>query len=331
MFTKNIKKSDATHMRRMNIGLMGFVPIIYVLSVINAFGAEIQFFLAQKSSNLNVISISGALVKGDEDRFIDVALKNPSALVVLDSDGGNLITGLEIGKAIHLKGFPTLVSEGGRCASACALAWLAGRVRGMIDHSLIGFHAAYLGNTGEVASEGNAIVGAYLAQLGLPTSAIVYITRPKPSEMQWLTAEDAERYGIPVKIFPSKATQSPTISPPPPTPQPAQPAQLTPPQSISAPPSATPAASPPEASTEEAYLKVLYDEIGKHLPEDIMIKGEVTASFHVNSRGRIDSVVIDKTTSPVLARQVRLILASVIAPPPPHGSINVGQTFRFNK
>ena len=77
----------------------------------------------------DVIQVVGDLALGDEKKFIDVAISSPEAVVVFHSRGGNLFAGMEIGRAIRLKGFATLVPDDMLCASACALAWLGGRVR----------------------------------------------------------------------------------------------------------------------------------------------------------------------------------------------------------
>jgi TonB family protein len=91
---------------------------------------------------------------------------------------------------------------------------------------------------------------------------------------------------------------------------------------------ATPAAAP--AMSESKFLGALYAAIAKQTPADSPAgEGEVTASFHVNAQGKIDKVTIDKTSSPALAEAVKKILASVEAPPPPGGSMDVGQTFKF--
>ena len=110
---------------------------------------------------------------------------------------------LEIGKAIRLKGFTTYVPDQTRCASACALAWLGGRARLMSRSASVGFHAAYTEQRGvkSVASAGNALVGAYLAYLGLPESAIIFVTSTPPDGVQWLNFADAEHYGIEVKPY----------------------------------------------------------------------------------------------------------------------------------
>jgi hypothetical protein len=153
--------------------------------------------------NLTFIVLDGELNLGDDRAFANYAVQNDSAVVVLNSPGGNLIAGIEIGKAIRLKGFPTLVPAGFRCVSACALAWLGGKQRFMGMGATVGFHAAYVGGSSSPDSVGNAFVGAYLSQLGLSLMAIEYITEAPPLDMQWLTFADAEKVGIDVEEFPS--------------------------------------------------------------------------------------------------------------------------------
>ena len=149
----------------------------------------------------DVIFVVGDFNLGDERKFIHTAIDSENAMVVFQSPGGSSLAGIEIGAAIHLKGFATFVPDGVQCASACALAWLGGRVRYMSNTSQVGFHAAYVENGGRaaVSSAGNALVGAYLSQLNLAASAIVYITEAPPEGMQWLSFADAQRYGIDVR------------------------------------------------------------------------------------------------------------------------------------
>jgi hypothetical protein len=171
-------------------------------------------FVKSPSSNgePDIIFVVGNLVRGDEMQFINIALSSGNAIVVFESRGGSLLAGIEIGKTIRLKGFATFVPDTVQCASACALAWLGGRVRFMSNSARVGFHAAYVDDGGQaaVSSAGNALVGAYLNQLGLPASAIVYITDAPPEGMQWLSFEDAQRYGIDVRQF-EMATRSAAV------------------------------------------------------------------------------------------------------------------------
>jgi hypothetical protein len=137
---------------------------------------------------------------------------------MFSSDGGDLEAGIQIGRLIRLKGFLSLVSGGARCASACALAWLGGSKRLMEPAAQVGFHAAYVVKNGVAAatSAGNALVGAYLNQIGLPDRAVVYITDPGPQEITWLNLQDAERLGIDVSLFTpdTKSTATRTQTPP---------------------------------------------------------------------------------------------------------------------
>ncbi len=164
---------------------------------------------------ITLIVIEGELRIGDEHEFANVAISADDAIVVMDSPGGSLVAGIEIGKAIRLKGFATVVPDGFSCASACALSWLGGRVRFMGSGARIGFHAAYVtdGATQLPASVGNALVGAYLSQLGLPVSAIAYITEAQPEQIRWLTFSDAEDIGIDVKPFSSPGTATADTAP----------------------------------------------------------------------------------------------------------------------
>jgi hypothetical protein len=174
-----------------------------LLAVVHSAVSAADIEVTKLGEKTTAILVSGDLVYGDEKKFVDAALAKPDAVVILASDGGNLIAGIEIGKAIRLKGFSTFVPDDFRCASACALAWLGGTHRAMGEGSHVGFHAASMGDTGAVTSSGNALIGAYLNQLGLPASAIVYITEASPGEIRWLSEADARQHGIEVSLLPS--------------------------------------------------------------------------------------------------------------------------------
>ena len=158
----------------------------------------------QNGQEVRVITLEGPLTFGDDKRFAAVAIGASSAIVVLNSPGGSVAAGIGIGTAIRLLGFSTLVPEGLQCASACALAWLGGTPRFMGRGATIGFHAAFVTENGQdtVSSAGNALVGAYLNQLGLSMQAITYITEKQPADIQWLTFDDAATFGIEVSKVP---------------------------------------------------------------------------------------------------------------------------------
>ena len=69
----------------------------------------------------------------------------------------------------------------------------------MSAEARVGFHAAYSSETGQETGVGNALIGAYLNKIGLPYSAVIYITQAAPNSMTWLSIADAEKQGIDVE------------------------------------------------------------------------------------------------------------------------------------
>ena len=67
----------------------------------------------------------------------------------------------------------------------------------------IGFHAAYIENRASRTESGvgNALVGSYLTQIGLPETAVIYVTKAAPTQLTLLTLQDAQRIGIEVLPF----------------------------------------------------------------------------------------------------------------------------------
>ena len=85
----------------------------------------------------------------------------------------------------------------------------------MADSARLGFHAAYENRTGVQAESGlgNAVLGAYVTQLALPLSAVVYIAKAKPTDMTWLTINDARRVGIDIETLHVEATTKKSSAP----------------------------------------------------------------------------------------------------------------------
>jgi hypothetical protein len=142
---------------------------------------------------------AGDLLASDGDQFRSKTSFLSKAIVSFRSNGGSAVAGIQIGESIRLKGFTTVVAGTAHCASACAIAWLGGTPRLMSAEARIGFHAAYSSETGQETGVGNALVGAYLNKIGLPYSAVIYITQAAPNSMTWLSIADADKQGIDVE------------------------------------------------------------------------------------------------------------------------------------
>jgi hypothetical protein len=161
-----------------------------------------------------IVVVEGRLESGDEIQFRTQVGRLTKAIVAFDSDGGNLLAGIAIGKTIRVKSLATAVLDEQRCLSACAIAWLGGLPRLMGRTARVGFHAAYNKEAGRASESGvgNALVGSYLNQIGLSEIAVVYITQAAPTELTLLTLPDAEKIGIEVLPF----EETPATKPVPP-------------------------------------------------------------------------------------------------------------------
>jgi len=198
--TETEAASEETSMTSARPLIAIFLSALLLLNCLPAAAATIVKAFGKADSV--IINISGELLRGDENRFVDIAGTAAGAVVALDSPGGNLVAGIAIGKVIHFKHFDTLVPNGSACASACALAWLGGASRLMGATGRIGFHAPYVRRPGggiiSASPAGNAFVAAYLKELGLSKQAIIYITETPPEKLKWLGFLEARKVGIEV-------------------------------------------------------------------------------------------------------------------------------------
>lgn len=163
-------------------------------------------------SDVWLVTVIGDLKSDDIQQFQTRTNGLEKAIVAFGSDGGSLLAGIRIGTTIRLKNYTTVVLNDLRCASACAIAWLGGTRRLMGPNAKIGFHAAYAIKNGEAKEVGaaNALLGAYLGNLGLPERAIFYITQASPASMTWLAPQDADLQGIEVSILNLSPSQKPS-------------------------------------------------------------------------------------------------------------------------
>ena len=194
------------------------------------------------------VFIDGDIDYADREIFLSKISVFSSGVVIFNSNGGNAYAGIEIGKTIRMRGFKTWVPSGSHCASACAIAWLGGTRRLMGNTARIGFHSVYKmeGGAPVETGAGNAMYGAYLAQLGLSDRAIYYLSNAAPTAMNWLTPAQAETFGIELAIFDpgsdKNKQQADAASPPAATPT--LPQVNTPPQANMPPPISGPASQP---------------------------------------------------------------------------------------
>lgn len=170
-----------------------------------AAAAEISVSPLEETKDVMIL-IDGDIQKGDDEKFRKIAAEHSDAIVLLNSDGGAIAPAMDIGRTIKLREYSTAVYNDSSCASACALIWIAGIRRAIFDGGKVGFHASYLDVNGTMIETGmgNALVGHYLAQLGMGQKTVIFATAAAPDKILWLNAETASISGIEYRTIPTR-------------------------------------------------------------------------------------------------------------------------------
>lgn len=182
-------------------------PLLALVLAAISFPVSALEFSRSRGRDVAVIFVTGKFLPGDGERFVSYATDD-KAIIVLESPGGNVVSAITMGEHIRMKGYKTFVAPESICASACALVWLAGSVRGGTETSKIGFHSASDG-AGAITGPGNALVGAYLNKIGVSYKAVAYITSSAPKDMAWLTFDRARDLGIDIVAIDNPGSNEP--------------------------------------------------------------------------------------------------------------------------
>jgi hypothetical protein len=162
----------------------------------------------QRTDRPMVVMIEGALGARDEEQFAAKTASLSSAFVAFSSDGGDFVAGVRIGEAIRRKKLSTIVPDGRRCASACALAWLGGVERFIGSDARLRFHAASNSASDTENDVVKAMVSTYLAEIGLSHEVVTYITQAASNEPVWLNMSGVAEWGIRVTLLSSRAGET---------------------------------------------------------------------------------------------------------------------------
>jgi hypothetical protein len=166
--------------------------------------AKAADILVDKVNNVGVtmVRVIGKIDLDDGAKFVATTskIRSKNVLVMLDSPGGTVASGLIIGWTIKTKGWSTGVTNKDSCASACADIWLAGKLRLLGATSMIGMHSAS-DKDGARSDDANLIRIKYYMALGIKTPAIVAMLTPGPDGMMWLTPALAKSIGLSINIL----------------------------------------------------------------------------------------------------------------------------------
>jgi hypothetical protein len=199
----DIQTNGATNMRALTY----VASLALALTTFAASAAEMTYKDVPKSKGIQaytIVWIDGRIEEGDYEKFARFVSKRNRVMVALNSDGGLISEGLNIGLLIRQKAMVTAVYKD--CVSVCGLMWLAGTYRVVSTEAAVGFHAAYRLENGKPVEDGsaNALVGGYLMRLGFSWAAIEYLTSAPSETVEWLNSDKAKKYGIVASVYEPK-------------------------------------------------------------------------------------------------------------------------------
>jgi hypothetical protein len=128
------------------------------------------------------------------------------SLMVIDSPGGNLLGGIELGRTIRKHNLTIQVGQKrekvqpGFCVSACALAFLGGRYRYLGNGSVYGVHRFFfdkpMPNESDLTQVLSAAVVAYIKEMGVSTELFSIATRAGRDRAVTLAEPELLRLGV---------------------------------------------------------------------------------------------------------------------------------------
>lgn len=200
-------------MRRLFVSMLTIICIVH----------QVQALDISKHSNdykkLNAIQLSGFIEEGDAYRlklYIAGLTKRKNIAVYLNSDGGNLMEGMALGRLFHDGQIKTVIEENMLCASSCALAFLGGfnkntgRIwRTKSSNASLGFHTFYNNFKPDAvftADEANVLVRVsqfiilemitYFEEMGVSTALLKKTLSTDSDEMYWVDNSEALDFGF---------------------------------------------------------------------------------------------------------------------------------------
>jgi len=160
-------------------------------------------FKVNKLKRNNFIYATGKINSGDLYRLTRIYNKlprNKQSIVVFNSDGGEMNTGIKIGTFLKKHHIGTAVMQNGRCASSCALAFLGGRdlygrkLMILPSNAKLGYHSFYYKDRTKVAYQKIERDISYLIKyfnyVKAPISLITKALDTNSNNMYWITRDN---------------------------------------------------------------------------------------------------------------------------------------------
>jgi hypothetical protein len=154
----------------------------------------------------------------DFEKFLNSASIFKSHRIVLNSGGGNVIAGMQLGDIIRRYGLRTAVGASkkngefsivgpGECASACVFGLAGGTERVISPGSKIGLHqyavdfnkllagnTLAIGDLDRAFAEGQTVMGltlSFFISMGIDPRVAIVMTKKSPNDIYWMTEKEA--------------------------------------------------------------------------------------------------------------------------------------------
>jgi hypothetical protein len=153
-----------------------------------------------------LVYLDGAIDGGAPDRLSDALERIEGKIAVwLNSPGGNLFAGMQLGRIIRKHGASTHIVDyrtllPGECYSACSLAFLGGVYRFNDNGARYGVHRQSLaGSTAgarDLAPDLTAAIRSYVRHMGIDARVLDLWMKAAPDEMYLLSPQQAKDLGV---------------------------------------------------------------------------------------------------------------------------------------
>jgi hypothetical protein len=162
-----------------------------LLSPIPAHAYEVS--LTPAGNGEEVILVSGEILEDEtHEKFLKLVRSSGVKTVSFDSEGGNIMSALELGRTIRKAGLNTYQEQGRECASACSLLFVSG-VERSADDETIGVHQAWFDTDSGIDME-EAVSAVQELTADMLTYLIEMGVDPKLMQVSLTTSSDDMHY-----------------------------------------------------------------------------------------------------------------------------------------
>lgn len=186
--------------------LRSFGALLALLVVLfcSAARADLVYHPDQTTDGASFLLVQGDFSSDDDlSVFSSNVRQHAPSFVVFDSNGGNVMKAMALGRHIRALGLNAIQIRGLECASACALAFLGG-VERLAEAGSIGVHKASFRpgafiNADDAVSqvqELTALTIRYMIEMGADPALLELSLQYEPDDIRYLSRSEMERYRI---------------------------------------------------------------------------------------------------------------------------------------